>query len=88
MEVHTASPLIHLTMYGMAMSMCRCVTDASTRTHSNRKTGVSFINSLGLKPFVSIAGQLRHACHRRPLGWDTLTVDSRCSGSCCRVHCG
>jgi len=56
MEVHTASPLIHLSMYGIATSMCRCVTDASTRTRSNRETGFSSINSLGVKPFVSIAG--------------------------------
>jgi len=56
MEAHIASPLIPLSMYGMATSMCRCVTDASTRTRSNREAGFSSINSLGLKPFVSIAG--------------------------------
>jgi hypothetical protein len=56
MEVHIASPLIHLSTYGMAPSMCRCVTDALTRTRSNRETGCSSINSLGMKPFVSIAG--------------------------------
>jgi len=56
MEVRIASPLIHLSTYGMATSMCRCVTDALTRTRSNREAGVSSINSLGMNPFVSIAG--------------------------------
>jgi hypothetical protein len=40
----------------MATRLCRCVTEASTWTGSNRETGCSSINSLGLKAFVSIAG--------------------------------
>jgi len=57
MEVHIASPLIPLSMYDMATSMCRCVTDASTRTRSNREAGFSSINSLGMNPSVPIAGR-------------------------------
>jgi hypothetical protein len=43
-------------MYGMATSLCRCVTDTSTWTGPNREAGCSSINLFGLKPFVSIAG--------------------------------
>jgi hypothetical protein len=56
MEIHIASPLIYPSMYGMATSLCSGDTDASMWTGSNREAGCSSIDSLGLKPFVPIAG--------------------------------
>jgi hypothetical protein len=51
-----ASPLIHLSIFGMARNMCRCLTDASMPPHSHGVTSFSSFNSRGLNSSVSLAG--------------------------------
>jgi hypothetical protein len=57
MEVYVGSPLIHLSMQGMAYEPLQ--TRYRPRARPNNETGFSSIKSLGLKSFVSIAGTVR-----------------------------